>query len=361
MKQKKTKITVLIISILNTLYIILNTSAAHAAPPSSTNYELQSYSFGSGGTASSSSTNYSIFGASGELAVSSQSSQNYKIGSGLSFLIRANVPSITLSNTGGTYDRLNLTIGTNDNPTDATYAVQISTDNSFTTDLNYIKPDNTLGTSLDPSDFRSYSSWGSGSGVTLTGLERNTTYYARAKARQGSFTETEWSTATTSGTIEPSLTFSIDSETLTFDNLNSSNSYTDSSKSTILTTSTNAYNGYIINARETAALTASGVGTIADFSSPNSSPTTWSGYGFGYTTSDSNLTGGTADRFTNSGPKYAGFTTSSPGDPVADHSGPITSAISNEQFTVSYRVSVNETQPAARYSTTVLYIVVPSY
>jgi len=157
------------------------------------------------------------------------------------------------------------------------------------------------------------------------------------------------------------LIFSVDSSTLNFDNLNAGNSYTDSGKTTVLTTSTNAYNGYVINARETQPLTATGVDTIADFGSPNSNPVAWAGYGFGYTTNDNDLTGGTADRFTNGGTNYAGFTTSSPGDPVADHPGPVTTAISNEQFTIGYKVAVQSTQKAAKYTTDRLYIVVPSY
>lgn len=336
-------------------------SLAAAQMPASTNYELQSYSFGAGGTASSSSETYNMFGVAGEVAIGSQSSQTYSNGGGLTYLMKANVPGLTLSNTGSTYDRLGLIISTNNNPTDATYAVQVSTDNTFTTNVSYVKSDNTLGTTLAATDFRTYTSWGSGTGVTITGLQNNTTYYARAKAQTGSYTESEWGPISASATVPPSLTFSIDSATLTFANLNSGNSYTDSNKTTVLTTSTNAYNGYIVNARSTGTLTATGIGTIADYTSPNSAPTTWSGYGFGYTTDDSSLTGGTANRFTSGGAKYAGFTTSSPGDPVADHAGPVTTAISNEQFTISYRVTVSDTQKAGDYTTTVLYIVVPEY
>ncbi|MBI1863168.1 hypothetical protein HYS00_03540, partial [Candidatus Microgenomates bacterium] len=95
--------------------------------------------------------------------------------------------------------------------------------------------------------------------------------------------------------------------------------------------------------------------------SSNASPTSWSGVGFGYTTDDSNLTGGTVDRFTNGGPKYAGFGTSAPGDPVADHAGAITTPVSNESFTISYRVTGNVLTKAGTYSTTVIYTVVPTY
>ena len=343
------------------LFSFLFSLPVFAELPSSTNYKIQSYGFGSGGTASSSSQTFNLFGIAGELESASSSSQNYNIGSGLTFLLKANIPAApTFTNPSNNYDRLKFILNTSGNPTDTTYAIAISEDN-FADDIRYIKSDNTIGTTLAASDWQSYANWGGASGEYVTGLDQGTTYYIKVKAKRGDFTESEYGPTASVATTNASLTFSIDSSTLTFSNLNSGNSYTDSAKTTVLETSTNAYNGYIVNARETAALTATGLGTIADYGSPNSAPTTWSGYGFGYTTNDSDLTGGTADRFTNGGAKYAGFTTSSPGDPVADHAGPVTSEISNEQFTISYRVSVSDTQKAGEYSTTVLYIVVPSY
>lgn len=339
---------------------VLSTLVADAQMPASTNYELQSYSFGAGGTASSSSESFGLFGIAGEIATASQSSDNFTAQSGLTYLIPTNIPTLTLTNTGSNYDRLQLVIGTANNPSDTVYAVQVSTNSSFTSDVSYVKADNTLGPDLETSDFRTYTSWGSGTGIAITGLASNTTYYVRAKAQNGWYAETAWGPIAAAATVAPSLTFSIDQGTLTFNNLNSGNSYTDSGKATTITTSTNAYNGYIVNARTTGPLTADSE-TIPNYSGTNSSPTTWAGYGFGYTTNDNNLIGGTADRFTNGGPKYAGFTTSSPGDPVADHAGPVTSPIVDEQFTIGYRVTANPEQAPGNYETTVLYIVVPEY
>lgn len=342
-------------------FCLLTSSAAFAAFPSSDNYQIQEYSFGSGGTKGSSSDNFGLFGTAGQVEFGRPSSANFKMGSGLSYIMQANVPGApTFTNLSSNYDRLHFIINTSNNPTDTQYAIAISTDN-FATDTKYIKNDDTIGATLTNADFQTYANWGGGTGEYLTGLAQNTTYTIKVKARQGDFTESAYGPTDDAVTLTPSLTFSVDSDIVTFDNLNSGNSHTDSSKITVLTTSTNAYNGYLINARSTGALTAAGYGTIADFGSSNSSPATWTGNGFGYTTNDSDLTGGTANRFTSGGPKYAGFTTSSPGDPVADHPGPVTTAISNENFTISYRVTTSETQPAARYSTTVLYIVVPSY
>jgi len=330
------------------------------AGPTSTNFQLESYTFGGGGSAGT-STNYKIHGTIGDLAEKSNST-TFKLGAGLTFLLNAHTPPApTLSNPGSNYDRLKIVINQGANASDVTYALAISTDN-FVSDIRYIKSDATVGTSLSASDFQTYASWGGSSGFYVTGLAQNTTYYVRAKARHGtvSYTETEWGPATSGVTTSvPTLTFSVSSNTITFDNLNASNSYTDSSKTTVLTVSTNAYNGYVVNARSTGPLT-NGSNTIADYSSPNSAPTTWSGTGFGYTTNDNDLSGGTNNRFA-SGTKYAGFNTSSPGDPVADHQGPVTSPINNEQFTISYRVTADSSTIAGRYTTTVLYNVVPEY
>jgi hypothetical protein len=333
---------------------------AHSGP-ASTNYELKSYGFGAGGD-SMSSSNYKTRATAGEVEFGQLSSASYKVNSGLTFITLANVPPApTFTNPGSNYDRLKIVINTGGNAADATYAVAISTDN-FVSPANtqYVQSDFTIASTFGNTNFMTYSSWGSASGLYITGLSSNTTYYVKVKARKGNYTETTYGPVSTAATTLPSLTFGLDSATVTFSNLNSGNSYTDSTKTSLLTTSTNAYNGYIINARVTGPLT-SPSDTIANYASSNASPTTWSGTGFGYTTNDNNLTGGTADRFTNGGPKYAGFSSSSPGDPVADHAGPVTSSISNEQFTISYRVTSSPTNNAGNYTTTVLYIVVPTY
>lgn len=329
------------------------------AGPESETYELVEYGFGSGSTASSSAGQYALSGILGEVDVGSPSSESYNLRAGLIFTHMANVPPApTLTNPSTNYERLQIVINEGGNPSDTKYAVAITDDNWATT--RWVQSDATIGTALGAEDYLTYAGWGSASGTVITGLKQSTTYKARVKAIQGSFTESGLGPEAQATTSEPSLTFGVDAQSVTFSNLNAGNSYTDSSQSTILTTSTNAYNGYIINARTTGLLT-SGGNTIPAFSGTNASPASWTGTGFGYTTDDSSLTGGTANRFTNGGPKYAGFTTASPGDPVADHEGPVTTPISNEQFTVSYRVTANETQRSGTYATTVLYIVVPEY
>ena len=343
-------------------YLLLIASPVYAALPSSTNYKIQDYSFGSGGTANSTSANYGLNGIAGEVEFGSPGSANYKVGSGLTYLMKANVPGApTLSTPANNYDRILFVINTNNNASDTTYALQISTTSNFSSNVNYIKQDGTVGATLATSDYKTYANWGGASGTFVTGLTSNTTYYIRAQARQGNFTESGWGPAASATTSFASLTFSINNPTIIFSNLNAGNSYTDAGKSDTLTTTTNAYNGYTVYGRVSQALTTSDGNTIANYTSPNNAPTAWSGTGFGYTTSDTNLSGtGGANRFTN-GTHYAGFGTTSPGDPVADNTGPVTNSQINDSTTVSYRVTATNTTPAGTYTNTIIYTIVPSY
>lgn len=350
--MKRSAFISLVIILTTVIYPTLAT-----AGPESTNYELVEYGFGSGGTASSSSTNYSMNALMGE-QTASQSSTNYSVESGLNFTQQANVPPApTFTNPSNNYDRLKIVINEGGNPSDTTYAIAISTDNFATT--QYVQDDGTIGNTLSSEDWQTYTDWGGATGTWITGLSQSTTYTVKVKAEQGTYTETGWGPTTSADTTDPSLTFSVSSDSITFNNLNAGNSWTDSTQSTTVTTSTNAYNGYVVYGSVTQPLTFNAT-TIANYASPNSAPTTWSGTGFGYTTNDNDLTGGTADRFDNA-TKYAGFGTTAPGDPVADHAGPVVTPIVDEEFIISYRVTVANTQTAGPYTSTILYIVVPEY
>jgi hypothetical protein len=334
--------------------------SAFAENPASSTYQLRDYGFGAGGVATSSSENYRMTGVAGQLEAGQPFSDTYKLGGGLIYMLMANVPPApTITNPATNYDRLKVVINIGGNPTDATYAVAISTDN-FVTDTRYVKSDFTVGATLEATDFQNYTNWGGATGKFITSLLSNTTYYVKAKARTGNFSESSWGPVASSTTSDPSLTFGLDTSSINFSNLNASNSFTDSSKQTTLTTSTNAYNGYIIYAKETQPLT--GPTTIDNYSSPNDTPTVWSGTGFGYSTTDDNLTGdGAADRFTNGGPKYAGFSTENQ-DPVADHNIPIEEpTLSNETFDILYKVTAPSDIAAGQYENTIIYTVVPTY
>jgi len=273
-------------------------------------------------------------------------------------MMKANVPGApTLSTPNNSYDRILFVVTTSGNPSDTTYALEISTVSDFSSNVNYINSDGTFGGTLSNSNFQTYTAWGSNSGTYVTGLTSNTTYYIRTAARQGMYTQSEWGPSASITTQTPALTLTIDNPAITFNNLNSNDSYTDSSQSDTLTTTTNAINGYTVYGRETQALTTNGGATIADYLSPNSAPTAWSGLGFGYTTNDTTLGGtGGANRF-NNGTNYAGFETSAPGDPVDDNTGPV----SADTKTVSYRVTVNNATQAGTYRNTIIYTIVPTY
>lgn len=189
-------------------YFIYAQSFIFLALPASTNYGLKSYGFEGGGGVGV-STNYSIEGGIGDVAGNNQTSANYKAGEGLLFLQQANTPAApTLTNTSNWYNKLLLTLNVSNNPTDADFAVAISTDNFTTT--NYLQDDNTIGATLGTEDWQTYAAWGGATGEYIVGLSPNTTYYVKIKARQGNFTETQWGPVASVATSQVSLTFDID-------------------------------------------------------------------------------------------------------------------------------------------------------
>jgi hypothetical protein len=356
-KNFSLKFLVTFVISLASCFLIL-TSKVFADLPSSANYQLQDYSFGAGGTTNATSANYGLNGVAGEVEFGNPSSANYQVGAGLTYLLNVNVPGApTLSTPNNAYDRILFILNTSSNPTDVTYALQISTTSDFSSNVNYIKSDGTVGSTLAPSDFKTYINWGGASGTYVTGLTNGTIYYIRAAAKQGDYTQTSWGPAASITTNYAALTFTINNPTITFANLNGGNSYTDATKSDTLTTTTNSVDGFTVYGRETQALTSDAGNTITNYSSPNSAPTSWSGIGFGYTTNDTTLGGtGGSNRF-NNGTNYAGFGTSAPGDPVDDNTGPVTGDV----ITVSYRVTANNATPAGTYKNTIIYTIVPTY
>ena len=124
-----------------------------------------------------------------------------------------------------------------------------------------------------------------------------------------------------------------------------------------LTVSTNAANGYTVSARYTGK-PLSGSNTIADHAGTNGSPTTFAAPGneaFGYTTSDSTLGTGTANRFTNGGPKWAAFTTAN--SEVAYSNAPAASDVT----CVGYQAGISGLTPAGVYTTTVIFTATPVF
>src|SRR5947209_5946392 len=101
------------------LFLGLSFPISVFADPSSTHYTLHNYGFGAGGTASSSSQTYNVFGTLGQSDAASASSQNYVANGGLEYLITAHVPPApTFTNPGNAYNKLTLVINTGPNASD---------------------------------------------------------------------------------------------------------------------------------------------------------------------------------------------------------------------------------------------------
>jgi hypothetical protein len=185
-----------------------------ATLPATSNYRLNSFGFGSGGTASSTTTTYSLEGISGEANGAPSSTTSYSLKPGFIQTQQANVPQLSdLDNDSGIYyNQLHFILDNQNNPTDATFLISVSTDN-FATNTTYVQPDGTLSSTLSTSDYQTYANWGGSSGSSIIGLLPNTTYYVRARATQGKFSESAYGPISTQATAAESITFSLQTST----------------------------------------------------------------------------------------------------------------------------------------------------
>jgi hypothetical protein len=175
----------------------------------STNFRLDSYGIGSGGTSGSNSSSYKVNGISGEASNTGAASATYQTNSGVNPTMQAHVPAApTVTNPANYYNKLHIVINNGGNPSDATFAIAISTDSFATT--QYIQNDTTIGSALGVEDYQTYAAWGGASGFDVIGLTANTTYYVKVKAEHGDFTESAYSPVASAATVSPSLTFDID-------------------------------------------------------------------------------------------------------------------------------------------------------
>src|SRR4051812_33396932 len=129
--------------------------------PTTTNYTLNSYGFGNGGTANSVTSNYALEGITGEVGGQNSATSTYTAKPGFNETQQANLPKILSfnNNSGVYYNKLHFVIDEQGNPSDALYAMSISTDN-FSSDIRYVKSDLTVGSSLTLSDYQDYATWG---------------------------------------------------------------------------------------------------------------------------------------------------------------------------------------------------------
>lgn len=195
-------------------------------------------------------------------------------------------------------------------------------------------------------------------------LETSTVYYVSLRVTDVAGNQT---IVTSDGQqVAPTITFSTSTSSggIEFSNLNPGNGFTDT-KTSVLTTSTNARNGYEVRAYATGSLENALLDTIGGFDGGTyAAPDTWEpgDTGWGYTSSDT-LVGG-VNKFNaatcpgggTGGPCFAPFATTGIGDVVADNLGPVSgSPISNEQFTITHRVTTDAGQEEGTYQTTLIF------
>lgn len=176
-----------------------------AAIPTSANYTLKNYDFGSGANRSS-STNYVLRGEAGSSG-GNLTSTNYGLPVGIRASGTAAIPTAPTLTNNNTYDRLHLALNVGSFPTDTKYLIAISSDNFVTT--KYVQLDNTIGTSVGVANYQTYAAWGSAGGFDILGLTGSTTYKVKAAALQGSATGSAFGPIATAATQAPSVTFAI--------------------------------------------------------------------------------------------------------------------------------------------------------
>jgi hypothetical protein len=197
------------------LSLLLFPTVLFAAFSSSPSYQLKSYGVSPGGTNSSSSATYNLQGTAGEQTNGTSTGQTapYTANSGSIQTEQINVPPApTLSNV--TYNSIKFTLDSSKDPSDATYAVAISSNNFVTT--NYI---NSAGVLAGSAVYQTYASWGGSSGTNIVGLANNTTYEVKVAAMEGQFTNTEFGPFASATTTTPSVTFSVSPNSVSLGNL----------------------------------------------------------------------------------------------------------------------------------------------
>ncbi|MDB5169135.1 MAG: hypothetical protein JWO41_491 [Candidatus Saccharibacteria bacterium] len=194
---------------------ILAGALVFATLPATSTYQLNSYGFGSGSASGVHTTTYSLEGSTGDLSGGRSSTAAYTTKPGFIESAQAQVPLVSaFDNNGGQYyNKLHITINEAQvpaPPSDTEYLISVSTDN-FASPANYtyLQPDGTLSSTLNTSDYQSYTTLGGSSGTLIIGLLANTTYYARVRAVQGNFTESSYSPTVSITTANPSLTFNL--------------------------------------------------------------------------------------------------------------------------------------------------------
>jgi len=212
----------------------------HADEMDSTNFTIRGDTVSSG-SSTGTTANYGLIGDINPFSDLSDST-NFRQKMGYSPRIQANTPyAATLQNGQEYYDRLLIIVDEADNPSDTVFAVAISDDNFQT--QQYVQDDGTVSSILGTEDYRTYVSWGEGTGSFILGLNQNTDYKVRVKALNGDFTETEYSPDSNEvSTVVPYVNMAITKNALSFGTMNI-NSVSQTSTTSVVVGS-NAYTGY---------------------------------------------------------------------------------------------------------------------
>lgn len=226
-----------------------------------------------------------------------------------------------------------------------------------------------IGTTAGGIDIIGWTSVGTDTSVTATslGLATSEVYYASVRATDNAGNQAIISSD--GQLVAPTLSFSVDTNQQIFDSPSPGNSYT-ATEDVLIETSTNAQAGYEVRARATDLLSTQSLQSLGMFGGGTyAAPSEWGAgdTGFGFTSSD-NLVGG-INRFTidpcpggGSPPCYAPYTTAGDGYIIADNDGPVRGTpITNEQFTITSRVTIDPDQPAGQYRTTIIYTIRARY
>ncbi len=219
-----------------------------------------------------------------------------------------------------------------------------------------------MGTSPGGTDIQNWTSV-AGTSVTASSLtlETSQVYFVNIRATDIAGNQAVYSSD--GQQVAPTITFSATAGGVNFDTINDSNGFTDT-ETTTLTTSTNARQGYEIRSYATGLLTNSFSDTISMFNGGTYAlPDAWlSGdTGYGYTSSDTLVQG--VNKFNpatcaggGSGPCYVPFSLVAPGDIVADNTSTVSgSPIVNEQFTITHRVTTEDSQEPGNYTTVLTF------
>jgi hypothetical protein len=201
-----------------------------------TDYKIEGATLSGGSLANS--ANYSLINTLGEINGNpyvSNSSYSLKVGSIEAFI--ANVPKVScfetdsdgsslcttgpaFLNTGGVvrvcgvpgcYNRARIEIDPQNNPADALYGIQISSDN-FSADVQVVDGITRRPKALslrNLADYMTKTAWEANS-LNIAGLEPNKEYWVRIVALHGDFTESSPSPTFSASTVYPSVNFDID-------------------------------------------------------------------------------------------------------------------------------------------------------